>query len=297
MTSAPLRTSEELMKFCDDYFALCQARVLCAHPDYREYELPVEVEKELTDRPFFWAWIEQTGQAVPATILRLAFTVEAADRENRYLRRQVEEKQAAMARPTFMPIPKSELLTLGSFRLTRIFASVEQKGRYARVRPKIRTENTHLVPWLMLNLVISYRSDFLRQEFVSYGLCLENEQIIENFFDLIRHIPMEPVLDPDIPSRTVISTVKATDAIRRRILQYLHQQAHDWALAASQQWADEVAQIETYYQSLTSDKDTHELMLLEIEKQHKLQQLEKRYRPHIAVESKQAALIFLPIRN
>ncbi|RIV29147.1 hypothetical protein D2Q93_00800 [Alicyclobacillaceae bacterium I2511] len=300
MTSAPLRTTEELIKFCDHYFAACQARVLCTQSDYREYELPVDVDKELTDRPFFWAWIEQTGQTAPPTILRLAFTVEAAERENRRLRHQVEEQQVGMAHPTFIPIPKSELLTLGSFRLARIFASVEERGKYAKVKPKSehgKAMVTHLVPWLMINLLISYRSDFLRQEFVSYGICLENGQITDNFYDLIKNIPMETVSETELCLNATLSFTAANQIIRRRIEQYIHQLPHDWAITASQHWADEIVQIETYYQSLAPDKDVSELAMLESEKQYKLQQLEKRYRPHIEIEAKQIALIYLPLHR
>ncbi|QSO53316.1 hypothetical protein JZ785_05440 [Alicyclobacillus curvatus] len=296
MKASPMRTPESRMHFCDEYFAAVGAPQVYTAEEYREYELPRDIDKELTHRPFYWMWVEQTGQNVPQTILRLAFSEVAEERENQ----RVRDAALAQASPYLTDIqrqyfvaPKVELVALGSFRLDKLYDSCLQRGRFASVAPRNHIAGGDLVPWLMLNCLISYRCDITEQSLVSIGVCLENGQYVEGFHHMIENIDMS-VLDPRlIQTRMQVSVKDGLKKIRERLHQKITQANHHWAVEAHTRLTKEIEQIETYYDSLQYNQTDTEKVITRAERQRKVHQAIARGAPQIDVEMKQIALVGL----
>ncbi len=298
MRQVPLRTAEERLTFCEAYFAAVGAPVVYAADGYREYELPRDVDKELTDRPYYWMWVEQTHQEVLPTILRLAFTEEAFQRENERLREEAlaeAEKQNLndIQRMFFRP-PTAELMTLGSFRLDKIYASLDKRGQFACIVPQSWSETSAaLIPWLMINLTVSYRCDLVEQQFWSVGVCLTNGQIVERFYDIIQRIAMKP----EDPSRFAdMKTLTLEQAFHRGqtyVAEALAARPHNWAESAQQRLEKEVQQVRLYYQSILPDVPDNEKPLVQAEQTRKERELAERSGPRIDIVVKQLALVGL----
>lgn len=296
MTEPVLRSPQERMAFCDRYFACVGAECSYQSDGYREYVLPRDVDKELTDRPYYWLWVEQTDQDVPPTVLRLAFTETALTRENERLReealREREGKNFTEIEQMFFHPPTAELVTLGSFRLERIMSAVESRGRFCSVSlPPGRGQRT--VPWLMNNVVVSYRSDIVEQVWHSIGVCLENGQVIEDFFDSVRHLPLEPT-DP----RIMLSSARLTlsEAWNRAgvlLQQTVWNRPDTWAKSANERLEKEERQLQTYYHSILPDVPKEEQSVVEAEMQSKLRQVRERIAPKVEIEVRQTALVGL----
>jgi hypothetical protein len=297
MKAIPLRTAEERLAFCDAYFAAVNASIVYQSEDYREYELPRDVDKELTDKPFYWMWVEQTKQDVPPGILRLAFTEESLQRENDRLRKEAlaeaERQPMTDVQRMFFRPPVAELVTLGSFRLDKIYASLDVRGRFACIAPTAWDEVRALVPWLMINGTVSYRSDLVEQEFISAGVCLVNGQVVERFYDMIQKIAMKPVRPKYLVREAELAVDQGLDRFRQHLVGRLAGQSHEWAKSAEQRLQREIQQIRTYYRSILADVPDQEKPLVDAERARKERDLTERLQPAIEIDVKQMALVGL----
>ncbi|WP_051662848.1 YqhG family protein [Alicyclobacillus macrosporangiidus] len=297
----PLRTAEERMRFCDAYFAAVGAPVVYEAPFYREYQLPRDVDKELTDRPYYWLWVEKTQKDVPPTVLRLAFEETALERENERLRQQAlrdaEHQGLTELQRRFFRPPTAEWINLGCFRLDKIFQSLDRRGQFACVAPRHLPPNAVRVPWLMLNLLVSFRCDLTQQEFWSIGVCLVNGQVVERFLPALERLDMVPL---DKPAEAFLSGTlsleQAWQRVARHVERRLAERPHDWADAATRRWLDEREQVRTYYRSILPDVPDQERTLVAAEQARKERELEARMRPRIEVELRQVALVILAER-
>ncbi|MDB5084864.1 MAG: hypothetical protein JWN30_1750 [Bacilli bacterium] len=156
---------EEIQSYCEKYFTHVGATIVCRSDGYMEIDLPTEIDKELTDRPYYWMWIEATGQTPPQNRLRMQF-------------------DPNMTFPDEAPAAgKIELISLGSFRLNKIFESVAKRGRitkqYQISPPQIASQS--LEPWLMVPYKVSFIADLRRDEIRSVGVNLLTGEIFSNF--------------------------------------------------------------------------------------------------------------------
>lgn len=301
MTSS-LQNVNSLMKFVDSYFKAVSAKCLYQDTEYREYELPRDVDKELIERPFYWMWVEASGQEAQTTQLRLAFTQNALERENQRL--QEEHTKAMRQTPddfsTFLTgpsrAPKAELLDYGSFRLDKIFSSVAKRGQFIVCQPSPALQKARqrtLVPWLLCNGVTTMRCDLTKQMWWSIGVCLQNGQIIPAFYERICHLEMVPVSPSRLLSHISLPLDEAMDRAMREQERLIKQLPTDWAESAKQRFNTEYDQLNLYYRSLRTE-DIQQNEELELEQSRKIESLAKLYVPTVEVKIVQLGLIGLP---
>lgn len=291
----PLRTTNECQDFVDAYFGAVGATTLVKHAAYREYELPRDVDKELTDRPYYWMWVERTAQEVKPTVLRLAFSDEAATRENSRLREkalaELEKRNPTDIERMYFRPPTTELIQLGSFRLDRIMTSLDTRGRFACVKAKSTAATW--IPWLIVNAVISYRCDLIEQAFHSIGCCLANGQLVDQFTDKIARIEMEHSTPHELLKSTKLSIDQAFQRIRSHLEYTVSKRPLDWAATARDRFNHEIKQTRTYYASILHEAKPDELPLIEAEQRRKELALQERMQPCIEIQLRQVALVGL----
>ncbi|MCL6625384.1 YqhG family protein [Alicyclobacillus shizuokensis] len=300
MANPPLRTPKERFQFCDTYLQAVGARELRRSDAYLEYELPIDVDKELTDRPYFWLWVEQTGHQVEPTVLRLAFSEQAAQRENERLRREAwttaEARGMSEVERMFFRPPVCELITLGSFRLDKIFDSLAKRGRFACVAYDTSTHGDHMVSWLMVNIMVSFQAALTQQVYRSLAIRLDHGEVVDGFYDFVRRLPMQPAEPEQLLQRSRISV---SDALLRLDNTLHHEILHSdlsWAEEARHNLQQELEQIDLYYESLLPDLDAEERNLVQAERDRKRQEVRQRSEPRIVIAYQQAALMGLPER-
>ena len=291
-----MQSVDARIEFCDRYFTAVEAKMRYAANGYREYELPRDIDKELTDRPYYWMWVEQTGQDVPPTVVRLAFDDEAQAREST----RVREQALAAASPYLTDIqrqyfvaPKVELVTLGSFRLDKLYKSSMERGRFASIAPSTAVAPRGLVPWLMFNLLVSYRCDITEQTLMSIGICLENGQIVENFYSLIENIEMSVLNPHHIRNRMQMSVDDGFRRLREYIERKIAKSDHQWAEEAEERLSREIEQIETYYDSIRHEKTETDQKVLQAECRRKIELAIARGAAKVELDVTQVALVGL----
>lgn len=267
----------EIQRFCRSYFEAMGAPVLREELDYLQVELPRHVDKELTDRPYYWMWVEATGQDVPDTVLHLAFDADF----------DLEDVETA------------ELVAMGSFRLNRIFDSAIGHGTFAKVYEE-GTTRLPLVPFLLVGLKVSYIAGQQRDEIVSYGVNLTTGEIANDLYEQVETKQMRdfPRADGDTPSiLPPLAAMRLTwdDAWRRlqqAVRSDIERSDHDWAKSAEERLQQEVSQLETYYQSLTIESE-EEQSIYAAERELRVAEVTWRCKPRIEVDPFHMAIVYL----
>jgi hypothetical protein len=285
--------------FCDRFFAVVDAPCILAKPSYREFQLPVDVDKELTDRPYYWLWVERTGEQVEPSILRLAFDEDVAEGESERL------KQEAMSGPKFAQLnevqrmffrpPTAEYVAFGSFRLEKIFESVKRRGVSACVKES--GVKVALRPWLLCQCLITYHCDLSKQRIASIGMNLHTGQISTDFLEKVHARHMEPA----DPTECLIGAKSSVEEGLRCIQDFLREQieaeSHAWADEALERLDSELASLDLYYNSIRTDIPEEEQPLVELERTRKRHEHEERIRPVIDCEVTQMAIIRCSLKS
>lgn len=300
MSEYPLRTDVERLEFCDAYFHSVGAQCPVQRDMYREFVLPRDVDKELTDRPFYWLWVEKTHQAVEPTTLRLAFSEEAKRREDARLADEHRQMLQSQKQPTgydlmYRKPQQTERVDLGCFRLDRIFTSVQNRGRFICACPVSAPGDATHVPWVMLNGVIQQMADSVSEQWFSVGVCLVNLQIENQFMERISRIDMRSCSPTSILRRTSHSALEGARKAQTHIENQVRSGRHKWAEEAQTRLVDDLAQLDTYYESIAMEDDVESQQAIQLEHERKRAALIETSTPRIFINVTQVGLIGLPL--
>lgn len=239
---------QEIHDFLIKYFLANECEVLENTPGHITVQLTIELDKALMNRPFYWHYLEKTG-GIPNP-MRLTFIT---DKENA---------------PENI---KGENIHFGSPRLHQILESTKNLASYIRLYEQHRHSNrrTPLLPWLCLNVKISYQCDRKRDIFTSIGLQLINGQMVENFQDRLQQIQLTPKI-PDY-SFTLSPLVKPISGIRR-IESYLKSMIesddHTWADEARKRWEKDLQLLNHFYEDIAEENESYETEKMALKEQY-----------------------------
>lgn len=228
---------EDIHKFLDDYFTVNECEILERHEDLLHVQLTVELDKKLMNRPFYWHYLEKTGGTPNPMKLKLRT-------------RQTEENQN-----------DGEFIHFGSPRLHQIFQSCQELAPYIRLFEQVNPSPTGfvpLIPWLGLNVKVSYQCDRKKDFLYSIGLNLINGQMKEQFQGFLDSLPLTPKI-PDY-CYTMSPLVKPVSGIKR-VEQYLEQAIESddpqWAIDARKRWKEDDDLLEHFYEGVTDKPESY----------------------------------------
>lgn len=227
---------EQVRQFVERYLASFSAHIVESHPDYLTVKLPVEIDKDIGNRPFYWSWVEKMNLAYQPLVLTFAF------------------------HPERMPDGlRAEYLHLGAGRMQQIFASTQKHGQFVcmyeqtkgRPSPYGHRHSTPLVPWLCMNLKISLLCDKRRDILMYLGINLHEPRIVHDFTSFLFRLPLSPAI-PDyfytLDRR--ISLEQAVQLAKQEITRVLAREDQSWAREARERLDEELAILQAYYDEL-----------------------------------------------
>jgi hypothetical protein len=255
---------QEIHNFLEKYFQSNHCEIVETGPGYLTVQLTVDMDKELMNRPFYWHYLEKTGGI--ANPMRLTLITDS----------QKAPEQL-----------KGEHIHFGSPRLHQIFESTKKLAGYIRLyeNHKVNQQQVPLMPWLGLNVKISYQCDRKRDIFHSIGLQLINGQMVEGFHN--RLIGMQ--LTPKIPdySFTLSPLVKPRSGITRienYFRQQLDQEDHSWANEAIERWNKDLKLLDHFYEEEEEKSENYET---------EKQALREQYEPKVSISIINGGLFYL----
>lgn len=221
-------------------------------------KLTIEMDKALMNRPFYWQYVESTGNiGEPKTITFIT----DIDRQD------------------------GEWIHFGSPRLATIYQFLSEKGKFIHLFQSMNvTENTMLQPWLLTNYCIMYEGKQKKEELLSIGLNLINGTFVFNMMDQLSNLSLEPVISNQC--YTISPLIKPQSGLLRienYLDAYVGKQEHHWAVQSMQLLQEEMAMIHHFYE----DKDEQNKLDKELE------EVTARLQPKITYKIMSGGIVYL----
>ncbi|MED4751236.1 YqhG family protein [Brevibacillus choshinensis] len=225
---------EQVRQFVERYLASFSAHIVESHPDYLTVKLPVDVDKDIGNRPFYWSWVEKMNIAYQPLVLTFAF------------------------HPDRIPDGlRAEYVHLGAARMQQIFESTKKHGRFLCMYeqktgvPSASRRSTPLVPWLGLNLKVSLLCDKKRDILLYLGINLHNPRVVHDFTSFLFRLPLSPTI-PDYFYTTDrrITVPQALAMAEQEVTNVLKLEDQTWAEEARSRLQEELDILAAYYEEL-----------------------------------------------
>jgi hypothetical protein len=277
----------EIRNFVENYFQAFGSDFIENHPAYFTVQLPIEVDKDLGNRPFYWTYVEKLG--IEPNPLQLTFIFEHD---------QIPEDI------------RGEHLRFGTRRLHQIFESAKKHGRFIRLYEETAVSpltgslaSIPLVPWLGVNYKIEFICDQKRELLLPIGINLLSGSITTEFYQKLNSLRLTPKLpDYSFTMQPIFGIESATQRLEGYIQNILDQEDTTWAVQACERLNEEKELVESFYgeeidrQESTSEEELDQMQqqkkLLE-EKETRLQELTWQFEPRIAVSAINVGLFYL----
>lgn len=275
---------DEIRTFAENYFRSFQSTFVEEHPAFFSVELPVEVDKDIGNRPFYWSYVEKMGITPNLITLNLIFD------------------------PANCPEGiRGEAMTFGSRRLLQLFGSSKKHGQFVRLyeEPKqIQAKgSTPLAPWLCTNYKIEFVCDQKRDLLLSFGINLITGEILEDFHQKVKQLPLTPKLpDYSFTMQPIFGIDSAVTKLETFIQALLSKEDTKWAQLAKERLEEEKVYVESYYQEEASrqhstEEDAEKLQerqkQLVTEKETRMNELIWQFEPKIEVQLVNGGLFYL----
>jgi hypothetical protein len=300
--------TEQIRRFVLRYLEAYNCGIIEISDTHVTVKLSPEADKELTNRAYYWSFVERTG-AEPET---MTYTFVFDPEKMKAAAQTGKPPMPAPAGPGsavppgahlesgesilgryfgFVPttvvsrVPRDEV-TYGSRRLLQLFDSVRTKGRYARLfeEPEPAGGTPSYEAWLLVNFKVELTCDMKRSEIHSLGIGLASGIIREQFYDHVLNRKLTPRLPNNI--RLLPDQMTLQDAAERLescLEQTIKGYDHSWADSANERLQDELARVHAYYGGLLQTIEPDQKPEAETQYEIRKQEIEWQYRPRIRV--------------
>ena len=241
--------AEQVRSFVMRYLEASGCRILDESPAHATVKLSPEADKALTNRPYYWGFVERTGAEPETVTMMFVFDPDRAP-------------PPPLPGPGAPRMPR-ETVAFGSRMLSRLFDVVRQCGRFVQlyeeipVRRETRVRHDGLQPLgtvAVVNYKIEYVCDMKRNELVSLAIDLNSGRILENAMERLAGRRWTPKLPPDAyVAAPRLSLARALDELEMWLKTRLKQSDCRWAAEAYARWLDETARVDAYYAELADD--------------------------------------------
>ncbi|NQF12514.1 hypothetical protein HPY31_01095 [Brevibacillus sp. HB1.3] len=227
---------QQVRQFVERYLATFSAHIVESHPDYFTVKLPVEVDKDIGNRPFYWSWVDKMNLAYQPLVLTFTFHPDSTPEGLR-----------------------SEHLHLGATRMQQIFASTKKHGSFVCMYEQQggllgnagKRRSTPLVPWLGMNLKVSLLCDKRRDILLYLGINLHQPRLVTDFTSFLFSLSLTPAI-PDYyyTLDRKVTIQEALQMAQQEVEHTLEQEDQHWAEEARTRLSEELAILEAYYEEL-----------------------------------------------
>ncbi|MGE5701003.1 MAG: YqhG family protein [Clostridia bacterium] len=222
-------------RYVERYMSAFGAHVMESHPDYLSITLPVDVDKDIGNRPFYWTWVEKMN--LPYQPLTITFHFNG------------------------QPLPqgmRGEVLHFGSARLSQIFASARKHGQFvclyeqtpmSAIPLRGGKRSVPLTPWLCLNVKISFICDKKRDMLAYFGVNLHQPRLVHDFYPFLKQLSLHPAIpDYHFTLERRLSLDEAIVIVKRETDQLIAAQDQSWAEQARERLQEEISILEAFYE-------------------------------------------------
>lgn len=295
-------SQEQIRDYCKTYLEATACQFLEKSPYHVTVKLSPQADKELTNRPYYWGFVERMG-IEPET---MSFCFIFDPEKYRELEGSSSAPTAGTTDPVLdrhfgavRPLPvlgpgriQKEEITFGSPRLKQIFAAARQGGRqvYLFENPGRLQRSTLLSaayePWLGVQYKLEFCCDVKREELHFLGISLRNGMIDDAFANRLAGKELTPRLPENVHiSPTELALPVARERLENLITSRLEAADNTWADAAQDRLEEEQQLIDGYYKDLLQDPDEERQRAFQEQYEARKEEIRWQYEPRIVVSA------------
>ncbi|RPK30136.1 YqhG family protein [Paenibacillus xylanexedens] len=291
MTMSP----HEVQAYVLTYLEALDCQIMERSPAHVTVKLSPEADKALTNRPYYWGFVERTG--APAETMSFTFIFDPDSYQQAI---EAAEAKAAQASPNAAETngvtngspqgepPKETILgryfgitpslpqlgpgrilreevVYGSRRLQQIFGAAREGGAFVNLfeqaakRQLRATAPAVYEPWLGVCFKVEFACDLKREELHFLGISLRSGEIIEKFGTKLNRRDLSPRLAENMHVQTAkVSLFDAGAALESHLTNRLQELDYSWAEKAQERLDLELDVLDTYYEAVLRE-DTPEV--------------------------------------
>ena len=288
-------TPHEVQAYVLTYLEALDCQIMERSPAHVTVKLSPEADKALTNRPYYWGFVERTG--APAETMSFTFifdpdsyqqAIEAAEAKTAQASPDTAQTNGATnGNPQSEP-PKETILgryfgitpsmpllgpgrilreevVYGSRRLQQIFGAAREGGAFVNLfeqaakRQLRATAPAVYEPWLGVCFKVEFACDLKREELHFLGISLRSGEIIEKFGTKLNRRDLSPRLAENMHVQTAkVSLSDAGAALESHLTNRLLELDYSWAEKAQERLDLELDVLDTYYEAVLRE-DTPEV--------------------------------------
>ncbi|HEX7056645.1 MAG TPA: YqhG family protein [Bacilli bacterium] len=271
-------------EFAAEYLQATGSRIIEMGRRHILVKLSPEADKQLTNRPFYWGFVERTG--VEPETMTFLFQFGPTD-------------EAAPVKTQLPGRVVSERITFGSRRLEDIFKACKAKGKFVNLfeQPaegaRISGRSSTCTTWFAVNYKIEFACDMKRDELHSLGISLSTGEIVENFYPIICNRQLSPKLPAYTQLKETISLTTALIHLERHLENKLKTYDTAWAEEAKMRLAEELDRVSGYYEPMLASAGKEEQAEIRTKFQSRIAEINWHYSPRILVNAVNCGLFHL----
>ncbi|WP_258166607.1 YqhG family protein [Paenibacillus sp. PCH8] len=271
-------SSHEVQAYVLTYLEALDCQIMERSPTYVTVKLSPEADKALTNRPYYWGFVERTG--APAETMSFTFVFDPDSYQQTI---EAAEAKAAQASPSVTPDPEPpkdtilgryfgitpslpqlgpgrilrEDVVYGSRRLQQIFGAAREGGAFVNLfeqaakRQLRATAPAVYEPWLGVCFKVEFACDLKREELHFLGISLRSGEIMEKFSTKLNRRDLSPRLAENMHVQAAkVSLSDAGAALESHLTNRLLELDYSWAEKAKERLALELDVVDTYYEAV-----------------------------------------------
>ncbi|WP_239615386.1 YqhG family protein [Cohnella mopanensis] len=288
---------KQVQKFVVSYLDSTGCHFIEKSPSQVTVKLSPDADRALSNRPYYWSFVDRTGTAPETMTYRWSFeSPSMADRTN--------------ASPVSYVMTESgrviqEDVYFGSRRLYQLFDSALFGGRCVTLfeeppRSKIDPLSSHpYTAWLGVNFKVGFECDMKREELYGWGISLATGVINEKFMETLKDRRLTPRLPSNVHlMRNGLSLRKGMSQLELTMERKLKNTDFNWAVEAEQRRQDELERIRQYYVPMLDNMEhpdqKEQKDAVSARFQQREAEIDWQYRPRVSVTVMNCGIFHLP---
>ncbi|WP_106766284.1 YqhG family protein [Paenibacillus faecalis] len=311
MTMTPQEVQQHFMA----YLEATECTVIEKSPEHVTVKLSPQADKMLTNRPYYWSFVERTG--APPETLSFCFVFDppkyderlAEEAASRQSSKQGAEQDAVLSRyygnapilPVVGPgrIQREDVL-YGSRRLAQIWEASREEGKCVYLfeqpneekRPK--TRSAPYEQWLGICFKVEFSCDLKREELHFLGISLSRKKIIDQFHAQLDSKVITPRLPENVHVRpAAITLAQASAMLEDYLISKISKLDYTWAEQAEIRLQEELAIVDSYYEDLLNEPEEEKKSAIQEQHQNRRSEMKWQYSPKVSVSAITCGLFHL----
>lgn len=287
--------TKQVQKFVLSYLDSTGCHLIEKSPTGVTVKLSPEADRTLTNRPFYWSYVDRAGIEPETMTFGWSFDNPTSEQ------RSPNGSAMSYLMTDTGRIVKEEVY-FGSRRLHQLFEAVRQGGRCVTLfeePPRGRMDPLSSQPytaWLGVNFKVSFECDMKREELYNWGISLATGVIDEKFLDTLKDRKLTPRLPSNVHLlRNGISLRKGMSQLEQTMERKLKSVDFSWAEDAEQRRQDELQRIQSYYAPMLKVMEPSEQRdELAVRFQQREAEIDWQYRPRVSLSVMNCGIFHLP---